>query len=289
MGQRDEENPVSEDEAEAEKQKLQPNPPEDMEMKKIPIKTHDAGYPSHSVEVIVGQDDPLIKSHHLKYLLFGFNGFVSMLGIALLSISIWIRADPEFWEYENTLEVDNFHAVCAMLIVASLVILVVGVLGCIGAASERRWMLILYMTLFGLIFLLELAAITIMWSAPYSKTISSELEKQIKAQIDRRAEDDSSRFFMDFIQEKLYCCGATGVQDYMGYSTPKSCVNPNTGSMFDRGCASMMLTYLRSKAGIVGGLSLPILLIQLLAFIASGCLIKSLEVESRYFMKEQKY
>lgn len=74
MGQKDEENPVSEDEVEAEQQKLNPNPPEEMELKKIQIKTKDAAYP----EVIVGQDDPLIKSHHLKYLLFGFNGFVAV-------------------------------------------------------------------------------------------------------------------------------------------------------------------------------------------------------------------
>lgn len=74
MGQRDEENPVSEDEAEAEKQKLRPNPPEEMEMKKIPLPTRDKEYP----EVIVGQDEPLIKAHHLKYILLGFNFFLAV-------------------------------------------------------------------------------------------------------------------------------------------------------------------------------------------------------------------
>lgn len=73
MGQKDQENSVSEDEAEAEKEKLRPNPPEEMEMTKIPIKMRD-GHP----EVIVGQDDPLIKSVHLRYLLIGFNGFVAV-------------------------------------------------------------------------------------------------------------------------------------------------------------------------------------------------------------------
>lgn len=51
-----------------------------------------------------------------------------------------------------------------------------------------------------------------------------------------------------------------------------------------QGCATKMLTYLRSKAGIVGGLALPILFVQLLAIVASGCLIKRLEVSSSYFM-----
>lgn len=85
MGQRDEENPASEDEAEAEKQKLRPNPTEEMELQKIPIKTKDAGYP----EIIVGQDDPLIKSHHLKYLLIGFNGFVAVSMDLPLKILSW--------------------------------------------------------------------------------------------------------------------------------------------------------------------------------------------------------
>lgn len=279
MGQRDEENPASDDEAQAEKEKLRPDPPEEMEMQKIPIKTKDAGYP----EMIAGQEDPLIKSHHLKYLLFGFNFFVTMLGIVLLAIAIWIRVDPEFWEYETTLTVDNFHTVCDLMIISSLVILVVGFLGCMGAASERRWMLILYMTLFGLIFLLELAALGIMWSAPYSKSISSELEKQLRRQIDLREEDDSSRYFTDFMQEHLRCCGATNVKDFKDVA-PHSCQDPNNGRIFPEGCATKMLSYLRSKAAIVGGVALPILLIQLLALLASGCLIKSLEVESRYFM-----
>lgn len=73
MGQKDEENSASEDEGAAEKEKLRPNPTEDMEMTKIPIKVRD-GHP----EVIAGQDDPLIKSVHLRYLLIGFNGFVAV-------------------------------------------------------------------------------------------------------------------------------------------------------------------------------------------------------------------
>lgn len=278
MGQKDEENPVSEDEAEAEKEKLRPSPPEEMEMTKIPIKIRD--YPP---EVIVGHSEPLIKPHHLQCLLFGFNVFVALLGLTLLVITVWIRADAEFWEYESTLDVDNFRTVLAMLIVASLVILVVGVLGCIGAQSEQRWMLLLYVALFGLVFLLELAALIIMWSAPYSKTISSKLEEQIRSQVDARDTDDSSRFFMDFIQEHLQCCGSTGVKDYK-WEAPHSCRNQRTGIIFPDGCASKMLAYLRSKAGIIGGVSLPILLIQMLAMIAAGCLVRSRAVESAYFM-----
>lgn len=71
MGQKDQENAVSEDEAEPEKEKLRPNPPEEMEMRTIKMKD---GHP----EMIAGQDDPLIKSVHLRYLLIGFNGFVAV-------------------------------------------------------------------------------------------------------------------------------------------------------------------------------------------------------------------
>lgn len=74
MGQKDEENPATEDEAEAEKEKLRPNPPQDMEMTKIPIKVRD-GHP----QVIPGEDNPLISSDHLRYLLIGFNGFVAVV------------------------------------------------------------------------------------------------------------------------------------------------------------------------------------------------------------------
>ncbi|GFT15061.1 tetraspanin, partial [Nephila pilipes] len=197
-GTKEEENPVSEDEneIEAEKKRLRTPEGEEMEMKKIPVKTKDGAYP----EVIVGHDDPLIKAHHLKYLLLGFNFFLTILGLTLLSVSIWIRVDPEFWEYETTLNVDNFHTVCILFIVASIIILIVAFVGCFAAATERRWILIAYITIFGLVFLLQLGALVLMWSAPYSKTISREIEKQIEKQIELRHNDDSSRNFVDFIQ-----------------------------------------------------------------------------------------
>ncbi|GBM35148.1 hypothetical protein AVEN_140749-1 [Araneus ventricosus] len=139
----DPENPVSEDEteAEAEKKRLRTPEGEEMELKKIPVKTKDASYP----EMIAGQSDPLIKAHHLKYLLLGFNLFLTLLGIVLLAISIWIRVDPEFWQYETTLNVDNFHAVCVMFIVASFIVLVVGFWDALGlpprddGCSSRTW------------------------------------------------------------------------------------------------------------------------------------------------------
>jgi tetraspanin-1 len=279
----DEENPpVPDDEKDevAEKRKLKPIKDEDIELTKIPVKTKDGKYP----EVIAGQEDPLIKAHHLKYLLLGFNFFLTVLGLVLLSLSIWVLVDPAFWEFESALDVDHFPAVCIMLIVSSIVILVVGFLGCFGAATEKRWILVMYIGIFGVVFLLELAAVVIMWSAPYSKTIQGELEKQLEHQINDRSNGDASRKFMDFIQNYLECCGATSFHDYKGEPAPNSCQDEMTGNLYNVGCATKMLSYLRSKAGILGGVALPILLVQLLALLASGCLIKSLDVESRYFM-----
>ncbi|GFS58337.1 tetraspanin [Trichonephila inaurata madagascariensis] len=246
-GRKDEENPVSEDEIEAEAEKKRLNTPEgeEMEMKKIPVKTRDGAYP----EVIVGQSDPLIKAHHLKYLLLGFNLFLTILGLTLLAISIWIRVDPEFWEYETTLDVDNFHTVCIMFIVASIFILIVGFVGCFGAATERRWLLIMYIVIFGFVFLLQLGALVLMWSAPYSKTITKELEKQIQNQIESRNTDDSSRNFVDFIQYHLECCGSVSHKDYKGAAVPNSCLSKVDATVYTSGCASKMLTYLRGKAG----------------------------------------
>ncbi|KAG8188580.1 hypothetical protein JTE90_007186 [Oedothorax gibbosus] len=279
----DEENPpIPDDEKDevAEKRALKPNKDEDIELTKIPVRTKDGKYP----EVIVGQEEPLIKAHHLKYLLLGFNFFLSVLGMVLLSLSIWILVDPAFWEFESALDVDSFPAVCIMLIVSAIVILVVAFLGCFGAATEKRWILVMYIGIFGVVFLLELAAVVIMWSAPYSKTIQAELEKQLTHQINDRSEGDASRKFMDFTQNYLQCCGSTGAWDYKGVAAPNSCQDETTGNIYSVGCANKMLAYLRSKAGILGGIALPILLVQLLALLASGCLIKSLDVESRYFM-----
>ncbi|XP_054719535.1 23 kDa integral membrane protein-like [Uloborus diversus] len=269
----DEENPVPDPEQE----KLNQNPEPEMEMKKIPVKE----YP---VTVIPGHNEPLLKVHHLKYLLLGFNFLVTLLGVVLLSLSVWVYVDPEFWQYESTLKVDNLKTVLVMCIIASLVILIIGFLGCFGAVAERRWLLFLYIIVFGIVFLFELAALVLLWSAPYSNSIGRELEKQIQKQIDDRMEDDSARKFMDYVQEHLECCGSQSPRDYRLTEAPKSCMGSSTGTLHPTGCAAKMLTYIRGKAGIIGGISLPILLIQLLALCATGYLIKSISVESKYFM-----
>ncbi|KFM80658.1 Tetraspanin-6, partial [Stegodyphus mimosarum] len=281
LGKRDEENPVSEDEAEAEKQKLRPEASVEMEMKKLPLRVKDANYP----EVIPGHSEPLLKVHHLKYLLLGFNCFITTLGLVMLCVAIWVRVDPEFWEYQSTLDVDNLKTVCVLFMVAAIIILIIGFLGCFGAVAEKRWLLILYILIFGLVFVIQLAALVLMWYAPYSSTIKVELEKQILTQIKERNTDDSSRYFVDFIQEHLECCGSISPRDYVpGDLTPNSCQRSDTGNIHEIGCATKMLSYIRKKAGIFGGIALPILLVQLLALFAAGCLIRSLKMESGYEM-----
>ncbi|GFX37947.1 uncharacterized protein TNCV_3835481 [Trichonephila clavipes] len=86
------------------------------------------------------------------------------------------------------------------------------------------------------------------------------------------------------LRKRLECCGSVNQKDYKGAAVPNSCLSKVDATVYTSGCASKMLTYLRGKAGIVGGLALPILLIQALALLSAGCLIKSLESESRYFM-----
>ncbi|GBO43420.1 hypothetical protein AVEN_91235-1, partial [Araneus ventricosus] len=68
-------------------------------------------------------------------------------------------------------------------------------------------------------------------SALFSQ-ITKELEKQIQQQIDSRYVDDSSRRFVDFIQNHLECCGATSQLDYKGEYLPNSCKNEDSGNVF---------------------------------------------------------
>lgn len=274
--------PTDED-SEAE-QTVRLNPPpssppgnmEEMELKKIPVKTDDVGFPE-----IIGRPSRCCKVEHLRYAVFGLNLVLAILGFVILALAVWIRVDPDFWEYSTSLDIEDFYKACYMFMIAGLIIMMFAFCGCCGALNEVQWMLIIYMVISFAFFVIEVAAVILVWHAPYNKSIRKTLEGTLRRKLDDRDYDESTRYFIDYVQAHLECCGSTGPLDYNA-TAPASCSNPETGSVFTKGCANVMLNYLQTKAAIIGGIALPILLFHLLSMILTFCVLQDIRIESRY-------
>jgi len=64
------------------------------------------------------------------------------LGAVLLGVAIWIKADGGLWEYTDNMDIERYHYACYICMTAGALILIVGFLGCLGAAMESPCMLL---------------------------------------------------------------------------------------------------------------------------------------------------
>ncbi len=64
------------------------------------------------------------------------------MGAVLLGVAIWIKADGGLWEYTDNMDIERYSYACYICMTAGALILIVGFLGCLGAAMESPCMLL---------------------------------------------------------------------------------------------------------------------------------------------------
>lgn len=112
----------------------------------------------------------------------------------------------------------------------------------------------------------EVTLIVFVWRLPGGDRLQAELSYELKYHIDVMEYSARSRNFLDLIQLKLQCCGASSFLDYqnMKLQVPQSCSNDLTNNINYRSCGEMLRRYLEIRGGIMGGLGLALALLQLI-------------------------
>ncbi|XP_020933627.1 CD151 antigen isoform X2 [Sus scrofa] len=118
----------------------------------------------------------------LKYLLFTFNCCFWLAGLAVMAVGIWTLALKS--DYISLLASGTYLATAYILVVAGIVVMVTGVLGCCATFKERRNLLRLYFILLLLIFLLEIIAGVLAYV--YYQQLSAELKANLKDTLSKR-------------------------------------------------------------------------------------------------------
>ncbi|XP_022235442.1 CD9 antigen-like, partial [Limulus polyphemus] len=200
----------------------------------------------------------------MKYAIFTLNFLLWNLGAALFGLGLWIRTDEDFWEYENSLSVRNYYQATYIVIAVGSILLIIGFIGCCGAATESPCLLLTYFVTIFLMVIMELAAAVLVWKATNGDKLQKFLTDQIEIELEKQQYDENSRRFMDLMQIHLQCCGATSMLDYRnkGWTIPQSCSDERSNNVFIRGCGEKLRHYLASKGGIIGGLAIGLVLIQ---------------------------
>jgi len=240
---------------------------------------------------------------------FGIINFLLWLGGAgLFGLSVWLLVNPEsFFDFaedtnnlingdnatlpeELTVFTDKIANGLYLSMAAGIILLLVGFLGCCGAARKSRCMLNSYaiIMILAILFEIAVAVVIFVYSGDVDNILTDILNKYHPDS--EQPEAQTLREFVDNLQESQKCCGWTDKNDFAGneflgntnstvdINVPDSCcadINTTTNT-----CLASQSDYsgcqetLRSLGWIVGGIAAGCVLIELLAVIAACCIRK---------------
>ncbi|XP_007944872.1 tetraspanin-1 [Orycteropus afer afer] len=225
----------------------------------------------------------------LKTMMVLFNLLIFLCGVALLAVGIWVSVDgASFLKIFGPLSSSamQFVNVGYFLIAAGAVLLALGFLGCYGAQTENKCVLMMFFSILLIIFIAEVAAavVALVYTTMAENFLTLLVVPAIKK--DYGHQPDFSQVW-NSTMEGLKCCGFTNYTDFEGSpyfmennAFPPYCCNTNTTANSTctmekakkdavQGCFNQLLYDIRTNAVTVGGVAAGIGALELAAMIVS--------------------
>ncbi|TKR68211.1 hypothetical protein L596_024225 [Steinernema carpocapsae] len=151
----------------------------------------------------------------IKFLVFSTNFLIFAFGALTLGFSLWANLDNGFtkhlYELVNQLGLDKdrfddfakYEASLWVLAAVGFLFLVVGFLGCCGAACESIVLLTLFFVIVLILSVIELGAVI------FAIVNRTTLKDTLKYIMDKAGENETARKNLKPIMDIIHCCGAT--------------------------------------------------------------------------------
>ncbi|XP_032975221.1 CD151 antigen isoform X4 [Rhinolophus ferrumequinum] len=246
---------------------------------------------------------PQVPAFHFQLLLLGALTCVhcpQLAGLAVMAVGIWTLALKS--DYISLLASGTYLATAYILVVAGVVVMVTGVLGCCATFKERRNLLRLYFILLLIIFLLEIIAGILAYV--YYQQLNAELKENLKDTMTKRYHQpghEGVTSAVDKLQQEFHCCGSNNSQDWRdsewirsgeagGRVVPDSCCKTVVAHCGQRdhasniykvegGCITKLETFIQEHLRVIGAVGIGIACVQVFGMIFTCCLYKSLKLE----------
>ncbi|XP_059481783.1 tetraspanin-2A-like [Neocloeon triangulifer] len=216
-----------------------------------------------------------------KYTLFCFTIISFALGIAIIALSLWMLLDNDFQEWVSMLEIPQFFAGIYVLLICGIVVMLVCILGCLGALMEQSGKLKLFAGLQVLCFILAVVGSGTLMAF---STKGSELQPLMRLTLRNLIMDSFNHKSVEklrIIQETIGCCGADGAQDYISLKKPlpAECRDTVTGNAYFYGCVEEFTFFIEEKAAWLAGISMFLALFKAVNFVMTLILVKAIARE----------
>ncbi|XP_034417206.1 CD151 antigen-like isoform X2 [Cyclopterus lumpus] len=232
----------------------------------------------------------------LKYLLFAFNFFFWLAGGAVMGVGIWTLGVKS--DYISLLSSKTYAASAYILVLAGVIVMVTGVLGCCATFREQRKLLLVYFILLLCIFLLEILAGVLAYV--YNKQLNEELKQNLRETMTQKYKQSSQEHVtraVDKLQQEFKCCGSNSSSDWAesawirtrdaaGRMVPDSCCKTLTefcgrrdhpSNIYKGGCITQLEKFILDHLKIIGGVGVGIACVQVIGMVFTCYLYKSLK------------
>ncbi|XP_062327131.1 CD151 antigen-like isoform X1 [Osmerus eperlanus] len=236
----------------------------------------------------------------LKYLLFTFNFLFWLAGGVVMAVGIWTLVEKS--DYISLLSSKTYAASAYILILAGVIVMVTGVLGCCATFKEQRRLLRVYFVLLLCIFLLEILAGVLAYI--YYQQLNEELKQNLRETMVQKYQQPGQEHVtgaVDKLQQEFKCCGSNSSSDWnesvwirssaaKGRAVPDSCCKTQTESCGRRdhpsniykvegGCITKLENFILDHLKIIGAVGVGIACVQVIGMVFTCCLYRSLKAE----------
>lgn len=233
----------------------------------------------------------------LKSIMVVFNTFFFLSGIVFLLIglgSFFLRH-----QYVSLLDSQLYAIITYICIGIGGLILLIGLVGCLGTLKEVRCCLLMYAFVLMAVLILEacVGVLAYLYEGAIHQALNRNLNKTI---VEKYSFDPDVTRAVDEMQESFSCCGinhysdwnytiwakAGNVTDVVPFScciTPNnvSCgLNTHPSNIYHTGCIEDLESYLRLHLIFIGGVALGLSVLQLFGILFSCCLSYKVKTEA---------
>jgi len=221
---------------------------------------------------------------------YGF--FFLIVGLILLGIGVWVEGVRKDYESIN----DVLHSPSIMAIIVGIVMIIISLIGLIGALKEHLLLLRIFLGVIIIVFILQVVIGVLAFV--YKEETLDVVNAQLKGAIRKYHEHDDVQHAIDSIQRKFECCGLRNANqwdfnelyscnsdnDTYACSVPSSCcknekiedcgmgVRSNTTSVSERvrrihfnGCTMKFYEWIEDKLDVVGATALGFAILHIVA------------------------
>ncbi|XP_037538878.1 CD151 antigen [Nematolebias whitei] len=231
----------------------------------------------------------------LKYVLFLFNILFWLAGGAVLAVGAWTLVAKS--DYISLLNSNFYSASAYILMIAGVVVIATGIIGCCATLKEMRSLLIVYLVLLLCIFLLEIIAGVLAY-VNYQELDEEQNLKETMQQKYHQPGEESITQAVDKLHQEFKCCGSHNYSDWKDSVwiqkpenkrlVPDSCCktpselcgrrdHPSNIYKVEGGCIMKLEHFIQSQLYILGVVGVGIAFLQLVGMMFTCCLYRNLK------------